>query len=921
MRSRHSMYLQVLFVFIAFAIIIVSSYFFMSNIEREHLRRDAKEVFRSRQAQITADLSEPKAVLDAVSHNMRRLILQENDKHAALDYMLDISSHLLNDEKRKIFVNGIYVVFDAFDEGYYNSVNWIPPSDYQPRERPWYKMAVEANGNIAATVPYVDLVSNEVIMTYAQRIFNENGEPLAVVCLDILLNSIIENAIVTRLTENSYGMLLNEQLDIMAHPSRSMLGKKMHEVSSEVASLAGKLKRKQSISGADVKNYRGEKTVVSFWRLENGWYLGIMTPKNEYYRGIRLIALILSALGISMAVILSIVLMHLTASRDKTESELRLARDAAEASNRAKSRFLATMSHEIRTPLNVVLGTAEINMQSEVLSPETKEEFERIHHSSDLLLRIINDILDLSKIEAGKLELNPAQYSSISLIQDAVQLNMMRAGSKPIEFKIKVDENIPSELVGDDLRIKQVLSNLLSNAFKYTKSGEVTLSVSAESKYNDFTKLIFSVSDTGQGMTAKQVRGLFNEYSRYNTEANRFIQGAGLGLNIANRLIKLMAGEISVSSKPGKGSTFIVRIPQKVADSKPLGKELAENLQQRKFSNVSQIKKRQIAYENMSYGKILVVDDVEMNLYVAKGLMQPYGLFIDFAHSGFEAIKRVKAGNIYDIIFMDYMMPEMDGIEATKQIREAGYKQPIVALTADAVVGQMEIFLENGFDDFISKPIDIQQLDIILKKMVRDKQSPEIIEEAQRQKTAKLTVPKTDPVLFAYFVQDARKSLAVFEKTLKNIDNATDEDLGLFTVHVHAMRSNLVNIDEKGTAEFAFSLEQAGKERNKNAIRTKTPKLIDILWTIVRKIEAEAKVETAATHDENADYLREQLKVIGEACANYNARTANATLANLKKMSWTCETQALLEQIAEHILYSDFEEANALAKKYGESQK
>ena len=360
---------------------------------------------------------------------------------------------------------------------------------------------------------------------------------------------------------------------------------------------------------------------------------------------------------------------------------------AAEAANKAKSAFLSTMSHEIRTPMNAILGITEIQLQDETLDQDIREALSKIYTSGDLLLGIINDILDLSRIESGKLELSIDKYEIASLISDTAQLNMMRIGSKPIEFELHIDENTPANISGDELRVKQILNNILSNAFKYTASGTVKLSVSSDANNdnNEETTLVFIVADTGQGMTEEQVGKLFDEYSRFNMEANRATEGTGLGMSITRNLVRLMNGDISVKSEPGKGSTFTVRLPQGKIGADVLGNEMAENLRQFRTSSRAQMKRVQISREPMPYGNVLIVDDVETNIYVAKGLLAPYELKIESAASGLEAIGKIKKGREYGIIFMDHMMPQMDGVETTKIIRDLGYTQPIVALTANAV--------------------------------------------------------------------------------------------------------------------------------------------------------------------------------------------------------------------------------------------
>ena len=593
-------------------------------------------------------------------------------------------------------------------------------------------------------------------------------------------------------------------------------------------------------------------------------------------------------------------------------SEARIAEKAkinAVNANASKSKFLATISHEIRTPMNAIIGFSEIELLREEISAATKETFRKIHNSGYMLLGIINDILDLSKIETGKFEIIPVKYDTASLINDTVQLNLMRMGNKPIEFTLKVAENLPAKLLGDELRIKQVLNNLLSNAIKYTKEGNVSLSFVSEPRDKETINLVITVSDTGQGMTKEQMEHLFDEYSRFNMELNRTIEGTGLGMSITRCLVEMMDGKITVESEAGKGSVFTIHLAQKLTGSEELGKELAENLQSFHYSGESQLREIQKAREYMPYGSVLIIDDVETNLSVAKGLMIPYGLKIETLESGLKAIEKIKEGNVYDIVFMDHMMPEMDGIEATKKIREIGYTKPIIALTANAVAGQAKVFLENGFDDFISKPIDIRQLNKALKTWIRDKAAPEVVEKAKlEQSTAKEIIPQTKADLLGIFARDTKKILPVIEATLKNIANATDEDLHQFTIKIHAMKSALANIGENEASKLTLSLEKAGKEKNKNTIEAETPAFIAKLKDIIDSV-----ADTGADSDENPAYLHEQLQIISKACESYDVQTAEVALENLQKMRWTKETKALLDKISEYILFSDFEAASKIS--------
>jgi len=594
----------------------------------------------------------------------------------------------------------------------------------------------------------------------------------------------------------------------------------------------------------------------------------------------------------------------------------------AEAANKAKSSFLTRMSHEIRTPMNAILGITETFLQNEELAFREREAFEKIHGSGNMLLGIINDILDLSKIEAGKLELAIAGYDIASLISDAVQLNIMRIGSKPVEFELYVDENIPSVLSGDALRVKQILNNILSNAFKYTAAGAVTLSVSSAEtgEGNSGVTLIFRVSDTGQGMTPEQVSKLFDEYARFNENVNRATEGTGLGMNIVQKLVQMMNGEIFVESEPGKGSVFTVHLSQDKVDSAVLGGEMAENLQRFHASNRKRLKNIHITREQMPYGSVLIVDDVETNIYVARGLMAPYGLKIDSVDSGFAAVKKIRDGNVYDVIFMDHMMPEMGGIEAARRIREMGYEHPVVALTANAVVGQAELFFENGFDDFISKPIDIHRLNVVLNRLIRDKHLTKTEEaETNGKETgvqAQPAQPAVDPQFAEAFLRDARKAITALEEICAKQSFYDESDIRSYIINVHGIKSAIANLGRKELSAVAFSLEQAVRDGKTDVITSETPAFIDMLRTLAGELNQEiesanGEADTAAEDDN--PYLREKLLEIMAACEAYDNKTAKAIITELREKAWTPPVKEMLGAIAEHLLHSEFDEAvNAL---------
>jgi CheY-like chemotaxis protein len=345
-----------------------------------------------------------------------------------------------------------------------------------------------------------------------------------------------------------------------------------------------------------------------------------------------------------------------------------------------------------------------------------------------------------------------------------------------------------------------------------------------------------------------------------------------------------------------------------------LGRELAENLHQFRTNSRAQMKRVQIAREPMPYGSVLIVDDVETNIYVARGLLAPYGLKIDSVNSGFAAIEKIKNGNVYDIVFMDHMMPRMDGIETTKIIRSMGYERSIVALTANAVSGQAGIFLGNGFDDFISKPIDVRQMNTVLNKLIRDKQLPEIIEAARRQAEVKKeqtfdNAPKIgiDPRFAEVFVQDASKSIAVLD-SINERNSYSDDDMRMYVIHMHGMKSALANIGRMGLSSIALKLEMSGRNGNKEVILSETVTFLGLLRALLEELTPKEETTGCETEDEDRAYLLEKLKAIKAACEGYDEKTVDKIIAELREKPWSRPTKELLNTIAEHLLHSDFDE-------------
>jgi signal transduction histidine kinase/DNA-binding NarL/FixJ family response regulator/HPt (histidine-containing phosphotransfer) domain-containing protein len=637
-------------------------------------------------------------------------------------------------------------------------------------------------------------------------------------------------------------------------------------------------------------------------------------------------------------------------------AELKEQTKLALAASETKSNFLATMSHEIRTPMNAIIGIAQIERKRSSLNEHTKEALDRIFKSAHELLGIINDILDLSKVTTGKLEIIPTEYELPSMINDAAQLNMVRIGAKPIAFHLSAAADLPVYLQGDELRIKQVINNILSNAIKYTDQGSVSLTVeilpSTGEQPKDTVMLQIRVADTGQGMKPEQLEKLFDEYSQFNLKANRLVEGSGLGMSITYKLVYLMGGSIAVESEFGKGSTFTVQVPQKtVPHSSVLGDQAAKQLSELTYVAKAH-KEKDLTIEYMPYGRVLVVDDVETNLYVAEGLLEEYGVMQEQASSGYEALEAIEKGNVYDVIFMDHMMPKMDGIETVRRIRDLGYTAPIVALTANAIAGNAELFLQNGFDGFISKPIDVGQLHSYMLRFVRDKHLEEA-SEAEDKKYGEGNAAKRQPAdlissdqqlvnggspdkqsvndglsdqqlvnggspgqlslrLWKAFSRDAKKAQQTLVQALK------EQDDSLFILTIHGMKSACANIGRQELSSLAKDLEFAGREGRWEWVKEKAPIFLEQLENLLEEEERskEEQEDNWATEDQSGHdrkrqkkVLRKNSEVILEACLAYDEMTANQALKELDKYTWNVEIQNKIDEISLLLLHAEFEAA------------
>lgn len=620
----------------------------------------------------------------------------------------------------------------------------------------------------------------------------------------------------------------------------------------------------------------------------------------------------------------SALLVDVTKTKNYVQGLIEM-KQKADLANSAKTDFLANMSHEIRTPMNAISGFAELCLEEKNYTYAND-----IKSAAKSLISIINDILDISKIESRKLELVNAPYDTMSLLNDVISIIFIQVNKKPgVEFKLDIDDNLPCRMIGDEVRLKQILINLLNNALKFTNEGHISLSMRGFDNNGISTNIRVKVSDTGIGIKKENFGKLFKNFEQVDTKKNREVEGTGLGLSISKSLIQMMNGNITVESEYGKGTTFTIVISQKIDDNKKISQYSIDTL-----ADSTRGPQKSVIYAPKA--KILVVDDNKVNLDVAVHLLNHYKINPDVATSGREAIMLINQ-NYYDLVFMDHMMPEMDGIEATAIVRSQGdgYSKelPIIALTANAIIGAKEMFIEKGLNDFLSKPIEIPELERILtewlpKQLVSKNKVPDTKKTAASQ-ISTVNIPGIDfSAGLAYYAGNKDAYVSVM-KTFANSGNTAvtniqqyfaDRDYKNYTIEVHGLKSASLSIGAVSLSQLAKDLEQCGKDNDYKTIAERTPVLIAKYQELLNNIKQYLNSLNTQSFSEKSlipnELLKDKLNYVIKALDEMEAKVAMSILEDIFSYSFNnAEIEKLLLQCKNEIDCYQYENAESIIKR------
>jgi signal transduction histidine kinase/CheY-like chemotaxis protein len=700
---KRPLYAQLIFTALSFLVLNILTYVFVRNMINKNLTRNAENVLIIVQNKIENDLNNPKIYLTGFSRTLRTAIMRGSSSNILIEYFEDLSNYLLADEHRLPGFDGFFGYFENMPEGrvFTEDAKRDFPQGYDPSQRPWYHNAIAAGGEIAETLTYADIITGESILIYSLCIFDDGGNRLGIVSLRLKVDVIGKSIVETALERGGYGMLISNDMVMVAHPNPEFVGMDFRNISIPVSIFADAMVEGLDVTEGTVVNYTGEKSIAFFHRLANGWYIGLVTAEGPFFQDLTDMAYTLFMLGLLFAVILAGILVSIDAAKSRADME-----------SRHKSAFLANMSHEIRTPMNAIIGMTNIGKSSAEI--ERKDHcFTKIEDASNHLLGVINDILDMSKIEANRFELSPAEFNFEKMLQRVVNVVNFRVDEKHQKLSVFIDRKIPKNLIGDDQRLAQVITNLLGNAIKFTpENGSIDLITNFIEEADGVCTIQISIKDTGIGITPEQQKRVFSSFEQAESSTTRRYGGTGLGLAISKSIIELMGGKIWVTSEHGKGSTFTFTVQIKY--SLHLHKGLLSP--EVNFSNV----------------RVMVIDDDKDILEYFKEISHEFKLHCDTAISGKEALELIDSNGCYHIYFVDWKMPGMDGVQFAAELkaRYKADKSVVIMMTAAEWTMIEEEAKRAGVDKFLSKPLFPSLIANIINEILGIDQQK--IQEAQK---------------------------------------------------------------------------------------------------------------------------------------------------------------------------------------------